>query len=80
MPGRGHRQRLEHRPDRRPRHHQHGHRAGQRLGGQVTARNTAYNATIAPGAPVGIGHQATHTGNTAKPAAYSLNGQPCATG
>ncbi|MFI1506127.1 cellulose binding domain-containing protein [Streptomyces sp. NPDC020597] len=47
--------------------------------GQVTARNVAHNATIAPGASVDIGFQATHTGNTAPPSSYTLNGTACAT-
>lgn len=46
--------------------------------GQVTARNVAHNATIAPGASVDIGFQATHTGNTAPPSSYALNGTACA--
>jgi len=46
--------------------------------GQVTARNVAHNATIAPGASVDIGFQATHTGNTAPPSSYTLNGTACA--
>ncbi|KUN24975.1 cellulose-binding protein [Streptomyces antibioticus] len=45
--------------------------------GQVTARNVAHNATIAPGASTTIGFQATHTGNTAAPTAYTLNGATC---
>ncbi|WP_433618616.1 cellulose binding domain-containing protein [Dactylosporangium sp. CA-139114] len=45
--------------------------------GQVSARNVSYNGTIAPGASVDIGFQATHTGNTAEPAAFTLNGIPC---
>jgi glucuronoarabinoxylan endo-1,4-beta-xylanase len=45
--------------------------------GQVSARNVSYNATIAPGAAVDIGFQATHTGNTAEPTAFTLNGTPC---
>jgi poly(hydroxyalkanoate) depolymerase family esterase len=36
--------------------------------GAVTARNLSYNGTQEPGASTGIGFQATHTGNTAKPA------------
>jgi poly(3-hydroxybutyrate) depolymerase len=47
--------------------------------GQVTARNAAYNAVIAPNASVGVGFQAVHTGNTGVPAAFTLNGAPCAT-
>ncbi|MEU1727888.1 PHB depolymerase family esterase [Nonomuraea sp. NPDC005692] len=46
--------------------------------GQVTARNVAYNATIAPGASASFGFQATHTGNTAPPAAFTLDNTPCA--
>ena len=45
--------------------------------GAVTARNAAYNGTIAPGASVGIGFQATHTGDTGRPPAFSLNGTAC---
>ncbi|MFG6201588.1 cellulose binding domain-containing protein [Nonomuraea sp. JJY05] len=45
--------------------------------GQVTARNVSYNAGIAPGASIGIGFQATHTGNTTKPASFTLNGAAC---
>ncbi|MEQ4305778.1 cellulose binding domain-containing protein [Plantactinospora sp. B6F1] len=48
--------------------------------GQVTARNVSYNAAIAPNASVSIGFQATHTGNTASPAAFTLNGAACALG
>ncbi|MFE4996689.1 cellulose binding domain-containing protein [Streptomyces mirabilis] len=46
--------------------------------GRVTARNVAHDATIAPGASVDIGFQATHTGNTAPPSSYTLNGTACA--
>ncbi|WFE34067.1 cellulose binding domain-containing protein [Micromonospora sp. WMMD975] len=45
--------------------------------GQVSARNVSYNGTIAPGATVDIGFQGTHTGNTAEPTAFTLNGIPC---
>jgi glucuronoarabinoxylan endo-1,4-beta-xylanase len=45
--------------------------------GQVNARNVDYNGTLAPGATVEIGFQATHTGNTAEPASFTLNGIPC---
>ncbi|MEU8179131.1 cellulose binding domain-containing protein, partial [Microbispora hainanensis] len=45
--------------------------------GQVTARNMSYNGTIAPGSTTEIGFQATHTGNNAKPTAFTLNGNPC---
>jgi len=46
--------------------------------GQVTATNMAYNAAIAPGASVSIGFQANHTGNTATPSSFTLNGTSCA--
>jgi glucuronoarabinoxylan endo-1,4-beta-xylanase len=45
--------------------------------GQVSARNLSYNGTLAPGASVDLGFQATHSGNTAKPSAFTLNGIPC---
>ncbi|QIJ61202.1 PHB depolymerase family esterase [Streptomyces sp. JB150] len=48
--------------------------------GAVTATNAAYNATLAPGASVSIGYQASHTGNSASPGAFTLNGTACATG
>ncbi len=46
----------------------------------MSARNVAYNATIAPNASVGVGFQATHTGNTAVPTAFTLNGVVCTVG
>jgi cellulase/cellobiase CelA1 len=48
--------------------------------GTVTARNMPYNATIAPNASIDIGFQATHTGNTGRPAAFTLNGATCSSG
>ncbi|MEV0150745.1 MULTISPECIES: PHB depolymerase family esterase [unclassified Nonomuraea] len=45
--------------------------------GQVKAANLSYNATLAPGASTSIGFQATHTGDTAKPTAFTLNAAPC---
>jgi hypothetical protein len=33
-----------------------------------------------PNASVGIGFQASHTGNTAKPTSFTLNGTACAVG
>jgi poly(3-hydroxybutyrate) depolymerase len=48
--------------------------------GQVTARNVGYNGAIAPGASAGIGFQAQHTGNSAAPTGYALNGVACAAG
>jgi acetylxylan esterase len=46
--------------------------------GQVTAGNLSYNAAIAPGASVGTGFQANHTGDAARPPAFTLNGTTCA--
>ena len=43
----------------------------------MTARNLGYNAAIAPNGSVSIGFQANHTGNTGRPASFSLNGVPC---
>ncbi|SEQ94473.1 esterase, PHB depolymerase family [Lentzea xinjiangensis] len=48
--------------------------------GQVTARNAGHNATIAPNRSVDIGFQATHTGDTAPAAPFTLNGVTCSTG
>jgi hypothetical protein len=48
--------------------------------GQVTARNVSCNAGSAAGASITIGFQATHTGNTAAPPSYTLNGAACTTG
>ncbi|MEU4407819.1 cellulose binding domain-containing protein [Streptosporangium sp. NPDC023963] len=45
--------------------------------GQVSARNVSHNGTLAPGATIDIGFQANHTGNTAEPAAFTLNGIAC---
>ena len=45
--------------------------------GQVTARDAGHNATIPPNGSVSIGFQANHTGNTAKPTAFTLNGTSC---
>ncbi|MGC4879094.1 PHB depolymerase family esterase [Micromonospora sp. DT43] len=45
--------------------------------GQVTARNVAYNAGIGPNGSVTIGFQATHTGDTARPGSFTLNGAAC---
>ncbi|GAA0341661.1 cellulose binding domain-containing protein [Actinoallomurus spadix] len=46
-------------------------------GSQVTATNASYNGSLAPGASAGIGFQAGHTGDTAAPTAFTLNGSPC---
>jgi cellulase/cellobiase CelA1 len=43
--------------------------------GQATARDAGFNA--APNGSVGIGFQANHTGNTAAPASFTLNGLSC---
>ncbi|MBC7274303.1 MAG: PHB depolymerase family esterase [Streptomyces sp.] len=48
--------------------------------GQVTATNASYNGSVAPGASVSIGYQANHGGNSAAPAAFTLNGTACAVG
>jgi len=45
--------------------------------GQVTATNASYNATIPPGGSTTIGFQANHTGNTAAPSGFTLNGAAC---
>ena len=47
--------------------------------GQITATNMSYNQTIAPGASVGIGYQASHTGNSAGPSNPALKGVTCTT-
>ncbi|MEV0172078.1 PHB depolymerase family esterase [Streptomyces sp. NPDC050803] len=48
--------------------------------GAVTATNASYNGTLAPNASVSIGYQATHTGNSASPGAFTLNGTACTVG
>ncbi|MBQ0849484.1 PHB depolymerase family esterase [Streptomyces sp. BH-SS-21] len=45
--------------------------------GAVTATNASYNGTIAANASVSIGYQASHTGNSSAPAAFTLNGTVC---
>jgi acetylxylan esterase len=45
--------------------------------GAVSARNASYNGTLAPNASTGIGFQATHSGNTGRPGAFTLNGTAC---
>ncbi|GGZ91690.1 PHB depolymerase family esterase [Streptomyces echinoruber] len=49
-------------------------------GGAVTARGVSYNATLAPGASTTFGFQATHTGDTGRPASFSVNGAECQAG
>ncbi|TWV32112.1 PHB depolymerase family esterase [Streptomyces misionensis] len=48
--------------------------------GQVTATNESFNGALAPGQSTTIGFQATHTGNTAAPRGFVLNGATCAAG
>ncbi len=45
--------------------------------GTVTATNMNYNSTLAPAASTSIGFQANHTGNTAAPTTFTLNGAAC---
>jgi acetylxylan esterase len=45
--------------------------------GQVASTNVSYNPAIPPNGSVGIGFQATHTGNSAEPTAFTLNGVAC---
>ncbi|WP_157529059.1 cellulose binding domain-containing protein [Nocardia sp. NRRL S-836] len=45
--------------------------------GRVGATNVSYNGDIAPGTSTSIGFQATHTGNTAAPSQFTLNGKTC---
>ncbi|MGK5678441.1 GH12 family glycosyl hydrolase domain-containing protein [Actinoplanes sp. URMC 104] len=47
--------------------------------GAVTARNIAWNGTIPANGSTSFGFQATHTGSTAAPSAFTLNGNRCAT-
>lgn len=42
--------------------------------GAVTARNVSHNSTIPPNTSVDLGFQATHTGNSGPPSAFTLNG------
>lgn len=48
--------------------------------GTVTAAGASYNASLAPGASVSIGYQANHTGNSAAPGTFTLNGTACTAG
>ena len=45
--------------------------------GSVTATNLSYNGSLPPGGSTSIGFQATHTGNAAGPASFTLNGTAC---
>lgn len=47
------------------------------LSGAVTATNLSYNNLINPGQSTGMGFNANHTGNTSRPASFTLNGQAC---
>ncbi|HEU5425560.1 MAG TPA: PHB depolymerase family esterase [Actinocrinis sp.] len=47
--------------------------------GAVTAKNVSYNAQIPPGGSTSFGFQATHTGNSAAPTSFTLNGAACVT-
>jgi poly(hydroxyalkanoate) depolymerase family esterase len=47
--------------------------------GQVTARNAAHNAAIPVDGSIDIGFQASHSGDTAKPSSFTLNGSACST-
>ena len=46
--------------------------------GQVTATNVSYNGSIPAGGSTSFGFQANHTGNTATPTSFTLNGAACA--
>jgi lysophospholipase L1-like esterase len=48
--------------------------------GAVQAKNVSYNGGIPAGGSTSIGFQATHTGNTAAPSTFTLNGATCAKG
>jgi endoglucanase len=43
----------------------------------VTATNASYNGALAPGGSASIGYQASHTGNSAAPTGFRLNGTTC---
>ncbi|WP_213450585.1 extracellular catalytic domain type 1 short-chain-length polyhydroxyalkanoate depolymerase [Rhizomonospora bruguierae] len=45
--------------------------------GAVTATDVSYNGTIPPNGSTNIGFQANHTGNTGRPASFTLNGAAC---
>jgi hypothetical protein len=51
---------------------------GMRRRIRTIAASVAATALCALGLSVGIGSQATHTGNTGRPGAFALNGTPCA--
>jgi hypothetical protein len=41
--------------------------------------NAAHNGAVPASGSISIGFQATHTGNTARPSAFALNGNTCST-
>ncbi|MGW5052803.1 extracellular catalytic domain type 1 short-chain-length polyhydroxyalkanoate depolymerase [Actinokineospora sp. NPDC004072] len=45
--------------------------------GAVQARNVQWNGSIPAGGSASFGFQATHSGNTAQPSSFALNGTPC---
>jgi glucuronoarabinoxylan endo-1,4-beta-xylanase len=45
--------------------------------GAVKATNAAYNGSIPSGGSASIGFQASHTGNTASPSGFTLDGKSC---
>jgi hypothetical protein len=46
---------------------------------RVTATNVSYNASIAPGASVTFGFQATYSGTNTTPTQFTLNSISCTT-
>jgi endo-1,4-beta-xylanase len=48
--------------------------------GAVTATNLNYNAAIPAGGTASFGFQAAHSGNSATPSSFALNGTTCTTG
>jgi dienelactone hydrolase len=48
--------------------------------GAVAATNLSYNASIPAGGNTGFGFQISHTGDSAAPASFTLNGVACSTG
>lgn len=47
-------------------------------GAAVTARNASWNGSVAPGGAVNFGFIGRYSGTNVLPAAYTLNGLPCA--
>jgi endo-1,4-beta-xylanase len=48
--------------------------------GAVTATNMSYNASIPAGGSTSFGYQVSHTGNSAAPSSFTLNGVACSAG